>query len=229
MRRATLALAALAGLTACAGNSIDYAYSSARIGNLEIRIVNSPVGASFDLAGVSPAAGKINAYTKHWRDEQAASARECRSNGDPGWQSKLTAKQVIGRYLLVIDETGQNVCGGALDNSHHYTDIFDLDSGDKVNACGWLAGRCEGLENYGHPLSRLGEMIKERARTSPGCQILSSMYGVPEPYPTADGLAFPTIHDAKDCDVEVLVSYDEIAPFLSAEGKKVVAGLKGLR
>lgn len=228
MRRA-LALAALAGLTACVGNSIDYTYSSAKIGDLEIRIIDSPVGASFDLAGASLVAGKINAYTKHWRDEQAASARECRSHGDPGWQSTLTAKQVIGRYLLVIDEMGKNVCGGALDNSHHYTGIFDLDSGDKVNTCGWLASSCGGLDNYGRPLSRLGEMIKQRARTSPGCQILSSMYGVPGPYPTVDGLAFPTIHDVKDCDVEVLVSYDEIVPFLSAEGKKVVAGLKGQR
>jgi len=229
MRLVCFTFAALAGLTACVGSAMPYTYSNAKVGDLEIRIVSSPAGASFDIAGASPAAAKINAYTKHWREEQAASARECRSNGDPGWQSTLSAKQVIGRYLIVTDEMGKNVCGGALDNSHLYTQVFDLDSGDKIGTCGWLAEGCKGLDNYGETKSPLGDMLEEHARSSPGCRILSIMYGVQAPYPTADGLTFTLLHELKDCNADVTVSYDAIASFLSAEGMKAVAGLKGQR
>lgn len=229
MRLAILTFAAAACLSACVSNVTSYTYDNAKVGDLEIRVVGSPAGASFDLVGASPAASKINAFTRHWREEQAASARECRENGDPGWQSALTAKQVIGRYLIVTDEMGINVCGGALDNSHLYTQVFDLDSGDKVDTCSWLADDCKGLDNYGAPNSLLGEMIKEQASSALECKIFSIDYGVQGPYPTADGLVFATFHELRTCNVDVTFTYDAIAPLLSQEGRKVVAGLRGQR
>jgi len=209
--------------------AIKYEYRNAKVAGLPLRIAKSPLGEAFELTANSNAAHKINAYTRHWLNEQAISAFSCQLNGGGGWESDLTADRVIGDYLLVGDNEQDNYCGGPHGNSAHSVHTFDLRTGDQVNTLAWLkdgeASLSSGSDEHPkHPLRKLIEKLNPRT----DCKEFNSDFGLEAPYPTDTGLAFYSDypHAGRACNEAIVVSYGKLGPFLSNEGKAFVRSMQ---
>lgn len=186
-------------------------YSNGKVGKLALRIAHSPLGESFNLVGSNEELGKINDYVARWEYERVAQANFCERNGGGGWQDNLRASTVLGNYLLVDADAPDVYCGGPHTTSSHSTLIFDLGTGEKIEASDWLA-------ESGEIEEALRKLVMKKAST---CDRLEP--SISPSRPTANGLRFdldyPHFH--RDCNETIEISYAKLSPFLSQEGKEL--------
>lgn len=169
-------------------------------------------------------APQFNAYVRSWVLEKAGEAYACQSgfgneanfefNTLPDWTDKV----------FVVREMQFDVyCGGAHNSAYTEYRTFDPQTGDKVDGWTWIRAEKESTRGDS-PLQTLIEELY-RGAASEDCP---DGFDVRPPYPTKKGFEFPTNFGwaSRVCDSTVLIPYEKLTPYLTAEGKAVATIFK---
>jgi hypothetical protein len=195
---------------------------------------------SVQLEGAGAATAAINRRLRVPFDKADEGWKWCLRNarafgGD--YHHELAVAMVTSRWLSVV-ETSENFCGGAHPSNSRSAILFDRRTGAIANLVDWLAPtnihreKVEGFEETldslkgpllaavitAHPGSADNDECAETIRSTTDWSLELKV----------DGIAFtpdlPRVVMA--CGDEVMLSWNALAPFLGAEGKREVAALR---
>jgi len=190
----------------------------------------------FELCGTNDAAQKINERLRSsYPDPKTGTAAffECRRNtlgafGSASGELHRTATPHFwNNRLLVVSEAEAGFCGGAHDFSGVQYPAFDLETGETMDPASWLDPDSRDtlnallLERILADPENLSEECKDVVRQDHGYSLRID----------STGIAFYTEfgHCCRACDVEQSLSFQELSPFLSEEGKAALERYFGIR
>ncbi len=183
----------------------------------------------------------LNRFAMQWLREQSVLAYDCRaglrSRGFPTSESPesigRTLKPVLWTddYLVLQDSLPEIFCGGAHGSSSLSYLTWSWKQGRPIDTWVWLQGGEKSLiahaSKSGQPIaSGLMRLIKQRHPRNADdddCRDVLDHMSVQPPYPSMRGLVFNTdfFHAMRACNEEVTLSWQQLRPYLSAEGRKV--------
>lgn len=191
----------------------------------------------FELCGTNDAARKINERLRSsFSDPKTGTAAffECRRNtlgafgSASGELHRTAAPHFWNKRLLVASEAETGFCGGAHDFSGVQYPVFDLETGETVDPESWFEpDSCDKLNAL--LLERILADTEEVAD-----QQCKSMIEENRNYSRridSTGISFYTefAYCCRACDVERFLSFQELSPFLSEEGKAALELYFGIR
>lgn len=203
----------------------------ARFGNRAYDELSSDQGTSFKVPPDTPHAERLNRHALDWLRDQSVVAFECdlnRGGGPAALGSSLKPEVWTDRHLVMQDLLPETYCGGAHGNWSISYSTWSFQQGKLIDTWRWLRGGDKALVAH---TSRGGKTIASglfrlirnaHPRNTPGddCSQNLDWMSVNPPYPKADGLVFPTgfSHAMRACGDEVVLSWKQLAPYLSVEG-----------
>jgi len=213
--------------------AIQLKYQPAQFEGHAYREISSEEATSMDVPASVPHAGELNRYAIEWLRDQSAIAFDCNSGrgygGDEPIGSSLKPMVWTPQFLVLQDLTPEIFCGGAHGSSSLSYVTWSLERGRLVDTWGWLQGGQKALvahedkqgQTIKSGLFRLIARAHPRNAEGDDCKDVLDQMSVQAPYPTAQGLVFPTdfFHAMRACNDEVTIAWKQLAPYLSAEGR----------
>ncbi|HRH91776.1 MAG TPA: hypothetical protein PLW01_07665 [Agitococcus sp.] len=201
-------------------NSLNFQYGKDKFGQVSFKTIITKTGTAFEVPDSAKNSKKINAFIMEWLKEQAVAGYDCQLNGGGGWSKELRPILWTKKWLVLIDILPDTYCGGAHGGwsiDHH---TFNLTTGKKVNVATWFNQKVN-YEPNNDTKSAFTQLI-EKLNPRDDCD---SPMGLNEPYPLLNGLVFPTSysHAERACEDEIFISYKDLQPYLSKEGKAAIA------
>jgi hypothetical protein len=199
---------------------------------------------TFALIGTSPAIQKINtALAKEIPSDPATSNYfEClngalQSNATDGDYAVGIVPDLITRRFMVSQESRGDYCGGAHPNHDTIWRNWDLRTGDEINLWDWLNAKAvvQTKQEQGvyagdttievQPTLRKMLTKKWLVLAEAECRDVIEDHDYWNLHLTRKGIAFtPSLaHAIQACEVDLLVSFAELPPLLSATGKRELA------
>lgn len=211
--------------------------SPARLGDRPYRMIESEQATAFEVPPDTPHAARLNRFTLDWVRDQAARAFDCDlMRGGPPSPLGATLEPVwwTDRFLVMRDTLPETYCGGA----HGFWSIqsitWSVPQGRVVDTWTWLRGGEKALEARTgadgqparSPLFRLLARHHPRNAKDDDCREVMDHMSVDAPTPGPDGLTFQTsfFHAMRACGDEVKLTWEQVAPHLSAAGRAVREG-----
>ncbi len=211
--------------------------SPARLGDRTYRQVASDQATAFEVPPDTPHAARLNRHAMEWLRDRATQAFDCdlMRGGPP---SPLGAELVplwwTERFIVMRDTLPETYCGGA----HGFWSIqsitWSVPQGRVVDTWAWLRGGQKALEARNvpggpaarSPLFRLLVRHHPRNVKDDDCREVMDHMSVEAPTPGPDGLTFQTsfFHAMRACGEEVKLTWEQVAPHLSAAGRAVREG-----
>jgi hypothetical protein len=193
--------------------------------------------ATFTYPDREPGDGVINAMLRAYlpRGNLGDGAYDClagalSSLGTDGYVDQTVRPMLVSRVFLGFDEANDQYCGGNHPNAWQVMRVFDRQSGKEVDLFDWIGAPREDGEESILPEALLAAVLARwPADAEPDCREIVGegrtwMLGL-----ARDGLVFqPDLpHIAMACAERVTVGWQELAPFLDAEGRAGLAQLRG--
>lgn len=204
-----------------------YRYGTAKLQKKTFKTIKTDNGTAFQVPSDVKNADKINAFVQSWIKEQSVAGFDCNLNGGEPWDKTLEPILWTERWLVMEDSLPDTFCGGAHGDSLREFHVFDLNSGDKVNAWSWLidgensvaSGQEEGKKTK---LRQLLELNPED-----DCKEMQNDFTLREPYPTRKELVFSTRyrHADRACEGDIAIEFNTMQPFLTPAGKEAVKSI----
>ncbi len=166
----------------------------------------------------------FNAYVRSWVLDKAGDAEVCQAEfGNVADFEFVSLEDWTDKVLVVREMQFDVYCGGAHNSAYTEYRTFDPQTGDKVDGWTWIRAGKESTRGDS-PLQTLIEELY-RAAASEDCP---DGFDVRPPYPTKKGFEFPTNFGwaSRVCDSTVLIPYEKLTPYLTAEGKAVAASFR---
>lgn len=182
------------------------------------------------LPDTASAAKAVNAYATHWLKDQAVFGYECslgNGGGSPTLDRTLAPIVWSDRYLVLQDNLPDTYCGGAHGFFEQNYVVWDLETGKMIDTWSWFdhASIDVTQTDDGEPVrSALRQLLHDHyPRVGPDeeCREYLDMMSIAPPYPTANGLVFPTsfFHAMRACGDDITLTWVQAAPHLSDAGK----------
>ena len=213
--------------------AIQLKYKPAQFEGHAYREVSSEEGTAIEVPASMPHAGEFNRYALGWLRDQSAIAYDCNANRSDGVGdhigSSLSPVVWTPQFLVLQDMTPEIYCGGAHGSSSLSYVTWAIERGKFVDTWGWLQGGQKALvahedkqgQTIKSGLFRLIARAHPRNAEGDDCKDVLDQMSVLAPYPTGQGLVFPTdfFHAMRACNDEVTIAWKQLAPYLSAEGR----------
>jgi hypothetical protein len=182
------------------------------------------------LEATDPGATKINSTLREWFDSAVSSYYGCRNFGEQG-SFDLEADELAfaSERWLGVRRIDRSMCGGPYPSAEISVESFDRQTGELVDPAGWV-------EIGDDPAAGLLKRVLDREFQDAGsaeerehqaeCREAWEAAGLFTVWPTRAGLAFsPSLpHVDQKCGDDVELSYADIAPFLTAQGREALHG-----
>jgi hypothetical protein len=189
----------------------------------------------------APHAAAFNAAMRAWVVEQIGSYFECGDSmlnngrlngGDPDFETKREFEWQSGDWV-VLNEWYSLYCGGAHPSSGVTYRTWNLADGKPVDLWTWIRkgkARCDnGIDCGYEPPPQLSELLHSKAEDAGAeCSDAIKDNTYYQLRPVRTGIVFTTEfpHVIQACDTDIELSDAEVAPFLSAAGKRALASLR---
>ena len=200
---------------------------------------------SFALDASTPAAARLNAALAKTLPGPDASANGVRkpadyvaclmwqvgSTGDDGDYADDVTPSLITRHWLVTEETNSSTCGGAHPNASDGWKVWDLTTGNAVDAWSWFntdgVTRSSDTPDAPQVGPKLRAMLVARWTHKGECKDVLDGEDFWDVHPTRTGLTFwPQLpHVVFACSEDVVVPYRDLAPLLNAKGRAAIASI----
>lgn len=210
----------------------------AALGDHAYQTVSSDEATTLQVPAELPQAKALNHFALQWLRDQSVLAYDCSAGrGSRG----IAESEPIGRtltpllwtddYLVLQDSLPEIYCGGAHGSSSLSYIIWSWQQGRAVDTWAWLQGGEKALiahaSKSGQPIAsglmRLIKQLHPRNADDDGCREVLDQMSVQAPYPSMQGLVFSTdfFHAMRACNDEVPLTWKQLRPYLSSEGRKV--------
>lgn len=214
--------------------AIQLKYQPTQFDGHAYREVSSDEATSMEVPANLPHADDFNRYALAWLRDQSVTAYDCnmgRSDGGGGEPIGSSLRPVVWtpQFLVLQDLTPEIFCGGAHGSSSLSYVTWSIERGKLIDTWDWVQGGQRSLVAHagtqGRPITsglfRLIERAHSRNVEGDDCQDVLDQMSVQAPYPTNQGLVFATdfFHAMRACNDEVTISWKQVAPYLSAEGR----------
>ena len=196
---------------------------------------------SFELPGDSPAIRAINAALKKAFDEKdEASWLGCVRFAFPwgGEHHESFEPRMISHRWLVVNHHWDGYCGGAHPESWNSTQSFDLTSGREIDVLDWFNAKAVKRTVYeGDPEvfktmePGFGRVVIGRWKGDGDCEGTIDTEEWWNFELTRTGFVFtPSLaHVVQACEEDFTVPFSKLLPYLTPEGRKIVAELQAER
>lgn len=217
--------------------AIQYTYKQEKIGDKTLKAIKTKAGEAFEYPSNLKNADKVNAFITGWLKGQAISAYECELNGGSGYQRYIEPVFWTLDWMVIKDILPDTYCGGAHGGSDSLYLTFDLNSGKLIDTSRWLKNfekaksSFSNDENGQHLAIGFAKLIERSFINNDdpvqNCKDSLDFMGLRNPYPDKNGLNFYAsfAHAIRQCDTVISIPYKEIAPYLTATGKKAVKSI----
>jgi hypothetical protein len=181
------------------------------------------------LEAADPGATKINSTLREWFDSALSGYYGCRNFGEQG-SFDLEAYELAfaSERWLSVRRIDRSMCGGPYPSAEISVESFDRQTGESVDPAEWV-------EIGDDPAAGLLKRVLDREFEDAGstedrehqaeCRETweTARFTV---WPTRAGLAFsPSLpHVVQACGDDVELSYADVAPFLTAQGREALHG-----
>lgn len=171
-------------------------------------------------------AGRFNSYVRSWLIENAIEDYECQLRYGNNRELALVQEVLIDQVLVIRETLFDVYCGGAHNGSGTSYQFFNPQTGEQIDTWKWIKGGESAVR--ASPATRLRVLI-EKLNPEAAYEGCRDGFDVRPPYPTKNGFKFPTNFSwaARICDSTVLIPYEKLTPYLTAEGKAVAASIHG--
>jgi hypothetical protein len=192
-----------------------------------LKSITTPTSTAFEVPVTTANSAKLNAFIKKWLEQQVVESYQCKTNGGEDWAASLTPVLWTNRWLAVQDLMPETYCGGAHGSYNISYATFDTTTGQRQNVWLWVSKQADGgdLTASGNKTTKLRKLIEKRnPGRAEGCD---DSFWLGEPHPTKSGLVFSTsyYHAARNCNNDVVITYKDLAPFLTPAGKAAVQSI----
>lgn len=211
--------------------------SPANLGDRAYRQVASDQATAFEVPPDTPHAARLNRYAMEWLRDRATQAFDCdlMRGGPPApLGAELLPVWWTERFIVMRDTLPETYCGGA----HGFWSIqsitWSVPQGRVLDTWAWLRGGQKALEARAapggqttpSPLFRLLVRHHPRNVKDDDCREVMDHMSVDAPTPSPEGLTFQTsfAHAMRACGDEVKLTWQQVAPHLSAAGQAVREG-----
>ena len=209
----------------------------ATIGSHSYQTVSSDEATTLQVPAELPHAKALNHMAMQWLRRQSVLSYDCSAGrGSRGFASSdepigstLTPVLWTQAYLVLQDSMPEIFYGGAHGSSSLSYMTWSWTQGRAVDTWAWLQGGEKSLiahqSKNGQPipsgLLRLITRLHPRNTEGDDCREVLGMMSVQAPYPSAQGLVFNTdfFHAMRACNDEVPLSWKQLWPYLSTEGR----------
>ena len=184
---------------------------------------------------------RLNQHLRQWLGAKLVDYFDCQLSGaqsvarlgtgfDPGMDYSGRHSPVFwNAHLLALRESWSAFCGNLhLDGSAAGYLVWDLDGDQALNPATWFRGAQSEVGRWALPPNAIAVVLKRYAKADGGdeseCVASVRFYSEFALYPTAEGMIFtPSLtHAVRGCEVDTLVPWRELQPFLTPEGARVV-------
>lgn len=210
----------------------------ATLGAHAYQTVSSDEATTLQVPADLPQAKALNHFALQWLRDQSVLAYDCSAGrGSRGFGESeplgrtLTPLLWTEDYLVLQDSLPEIFCGGAHGSSSLSYVTWSWQQGRAADTWAWLQGGEKSLVAHtgksGQPIaSGLMRLIKQQhPRNADGddCREVLDHMSVQPPYPSLQGLVFNTdfFHAMRACNDEVPLTWKQLWPYLSSEGRKV--------
>ncbi|AOG23812.1 hypothetical protein [Acidovorax sp. RAC01] len=218
--------------------AIRLKHAPATLGSRAYQTASSDEATTLQVPADLPQAKALNQFALQWLRDQSVLAYDCSAGrGARGFAESeplgrtLTPLLWTDDYLVLQDSLPEIFCGGAHGSSSLSYVTWSWQQGRAVDTWAWLQGGEKSLIAHtgksGQPIaSGLMRLIKQRhPRNEDGddCREVLDHMSVKPPYPSMQGLVFSTgfFHAMRACNDEVPLTWKQLWPYLSAQGRKV--------
>lgn len=184
----------------------------------------------------TPQVHAFNAAMRHWFDDEIADYFECGEQAPTEPVDLHAVRQIelrAGAWVVVRESYDVSCYGAAHPSAGSSHETWNLESGKRVEPWTWIRGstsRCKDVDcGYSAPPELNTLILAKTSRSGDVDECAdavenNSSYGL---RPSATGLIFDTAfaHVIQACDEDIEVSYDELQPFLTDEGKTALKEL----
>ena len=213
-------------------DDLQITYADADFEGHAYRTLTTASAMAMDLPGTTPAAKAIHDDAIRWLQDQAMFGYECAiGNGSGNVALDRTLRPVVwsGRFLVQEDNLPDTYCGGAHGNFEQHHVVWDLDTGKPIDTWSWFDHPSIDVTQTedGEPVrSALRQLLHDHyPRIGPDeeCREYLDIMSIAPPYPTAEGLVFPTtfFHAMRACGDPITLTWEQVAPHVSEAGKAV--------
>jgi len=184
-----------------------------------------------ELPDSAPNAAAFNAAMHSWLREQIVGYFDCAlwttSAGNVDFNQQRQIELRAGTWV-VVRESSDLYCGGAHPSGGVIYQTWDLQRGKTIEPWSWIRDsklKCDYSSDcgYGAP-DKLNAIILAKATRNKDADECADAVNENRSYglrPSSSGLVFTTefAHVIQACDEDVELSFAEVAPFLTAQGK----------
>jgi hypothetical protein len=183
----------------------------------------------------SPGAVAIRAASEAWLRDRAVFAFQCESGrGMAGEPLGASLEPVVWTDTLLVQRDGlpDTYCGGAHGGFSTDYVVWDLRRGERIDPWTWIRGGESAMQGpqrddgefAASAFRKLLESRHPRNASDDECREVLGMMSVSAPYPTRDGLVFPTsfFHAMRACGDDIVLPWREAEPFLGAAGRDLM-------
>lgn len=214
-------------------DDLQIIYADADFEGHAYRTLTTTAATAMDLPGTTPAAKAIHDDAIRWLQDQAMFGYECAiGNGGGSIALDRTLQPVVwtDRFLVQEDNLPETYCGGAHGNFEQHHVVWDLDTGRTIDTWSWFENASMDIKQSedGEPeRSALRQLLHDhypRVGPDEACREYLDIMSIDPPYPTANGLVFPTtfFHAMRACGDPIPLTWEQAAPHLSDAGKVVM-------
>ncbi|HZP66702.1 MAG TPA: RCC1 domain-containing protein [Rudaea sp.] len=190
-----------------------------------------------EFATDNPLVHAFNAKMRHWLDDQIGEYFDCGEGAPANGSDFHSAREIELRAdpWVVVRESYELSCVGAAHPSAGSSyETWNLDGGKRVEPWTWIRGStllCKDTPDCGYavPTELNALILTKTSRNADGDECADAVnentsYGL---RPSGTGLTFSTefAHVIQACDEDIELSYDELQPFLTDDGKTALKGL----
>ena len=180
----------------------------------------------------SPGATAIRAASEAWLRDRAVFAFQCEAGrGMAGEPLGASLEPVVWTDTLLVqrDSLPETYCGGAHGGFSTDYVVWDVQRSVRIDAWSWIRGGESAMQGPQRDdgefdTSAFRQALESRhPRNLPDdeCREVIALMSVSAPYPTRDGLVFPTrfFHAMRACGDDIVLPWRYAEPFLSESGR----------
>ncbi len=211
-------------------DDLQITYADATFEGHAYRTLTTPAATAMALPEGALAAKAIHDAAIHWLKDQAVFGYECSAgNGSGSVALDRTLQPMVWTddFLVQEDNLPETYCGGAHGNFEQNFVVWDLAKGQTIDTWSWIQDpslevtRSDDGEPHRSTFRELLNQRHPRNVADDQCAEFLDQMTIAPPYPSAEGLVFPTIffHAMRVCGDAITLSWSDAAPHLSKAGK----------
>lgn len=211
-------------------DDLQITYADATFEGHAYRTLTTPAATAMALPEGAPAAKAIHDAAINWLKDQAVFGYECSAgNGSGSVALDRTLQPIVWTddFLVQEDNLPETYCGGAHGNFEQNVIVWDLAKGQTIDTWSWIQDpslevtRSDDGEPHRSSFRELLNQRHPRNVANDTCAEFVDQMTIAPPYPSAEGLVFPTIffHAMRVCGDAITLSWSDAEPHLSEAGK----------